>query len=172
MITPPRYQKAQWDDVPQAIKTLIEVGWKDPATRKGIYIHGAVGAGKTHIAYGIAKYVQDDMRKRVTVWNSAELMNFIRESYDDKQKRWEVEELMDDKGLLIIDDIGSERVTEWTLEQFYLLVNKKYNEMMPVIFTSNYNVSDLSERIGERVASRVVEMCDVIELSGSDRRLG
>lgn len=164
---PLRFENATFDQVPQSIKEKVEA-MKE--TRKGLFIHGSVGSGKTHIGYAIAKYVYETKRTYVKVWNSAELMDAIRRGYD-KPFDETFEELMKFRGLLFIDDVGSEKLSEWVAERFYLLVNKKYNDMVPVLFTSNFNVEKLAERIGERVASRLVEMCHIVELTGEDRRL-
>ena len=163
---PLRFKDASWDDVPGKIQKCVE---EMKETRKGLFIHGGVGTGKTHIAYAIAKKVYGD-RTQVEFWNSAELMDAIRRGYD-KPFDDTFEDLMKFRGLLILDDVGSEKLTEWVAERFYLLVNKKYNNMVPIIFTSNFSIEELAGRIGERVASRLVEMGHVIELTGEDRRL-
>lgn len=165
---PPRFEKAKWEDVPNVIRETVE---KMAGSRKGLFLHGGVGAGKTHIAYGIAKHVYEENRKLVKVWNSAELMERIRNSFDDQTDRELFNDLLEYKGLLVIDDIGSEKPSPWVTERFYMLVNRKYNDMMPVIFTSNDDIQKVAENLGERTASRIVEMCEVIELSGKDRRL-
>ena len=83
----------------------------------------------------------------------------------------EEEKIMDFKGLLFIDDIGAEKMTEWVAETFYLILNYRYNEMLPTIFTSNLSPSELAERIGDRIVSRIIGSSDVIKLDGEDRRL-
>lgn len=170
MKTPARYIDAKYEDVPEDVRALVK---EIRNTKKGIYLHGAVGTGKTHIAYAIGNKWQSVTQKYVTFWNTTELFNEIKEDFDrhyaDKSRT--LERLMDSDSLLILDDIGSEKPTEWVQEQFYLLINKKYNDMVPVIFTSNYTVAELAARLGKRIASRIVEMCDVKELKGVDRRL-
>lgn len=163
---PARFENATMEDVPESIREKVE-GMKE--TRKGLFIHGGVGTGKTHIAYAIGKHTYGQ-KTYVQVWNSAELMDAIRRGYD-KPFDETFEDLMKFRGLLILDDVGSEKLTEWVAERFYLLVNKKYNQLIPVIFTSNFNIQQLADRIGERVASRIVEMCHIVELTGEDRRL-
>ena len=66
---------------------------------------------------------------------------------------------------------GSEKITEWVLETFYLLINKKYNERIPLVITSNFKLMNLATQLNDRIVSRIVEMCDVVELTGEDRRL-
>ena len=77
----------------------------------------------------------------------------------------------DNKSLLILDDIGVERVSDFVLETLYRVINYRYVNMLPTIFTSNLNIQELADKIGDRSVSRIVEMCGVVELTGSDRRL-
>jgi len=166
---PPRYESATWDDVPENIRNYVE---KMRETRKGIYIHGSVGTGKTHIVYGIVEHLQEIPLKSWFL-NTTELFadmkkDFDRQPYD--KKRWD-DRMMEYRGVLVFDDIGAERPTDYVLEQFYLIINKRYNEMLPIIFTSNHSLGELSEKVGDRIASRIVEMCDVVHLGGDDKRI-
>jgi DNA replication protein DnaC len=84
--------------------------------------------------------------------------------------------------LLVLDDMGSEKTSEWVEETMNLIVNTRYNERRHTIFTSNYEdtpddaVVDgnrdftLKERIGFRIHSRLHEMCDFLEWDGADFR--
>lgn len=170
MNIPARYEKAAWADVPKAIQEKVDAVRQ---SRRGLYIHGTVGTGKTHAAYGIYKHIKEDMGLQVRFHNTTELMFDIKRDFDrsvyDKQ-RWD-EKLCDFRGVLILDDIGAERLTDFVAETFYLIVNSRYNEMLPTIFTSNLPIGELAERIGDRTASRIVEMCDIMRLDGDDRRL-
>lgn len=163
---PARYEHASWDDVPKNIQKLVE---NMRESRRGLYIHGDVGTGKTHIAYAI----NDFLKVQTRFHNTTELIfdikrDFDRLSYD--KMRWD-ERLSDHKGMLILDDIGAERMTDYVAEVFYLIINKRYNDMLPIIFTSNLSVGELAERVGDRTASRIIEMCDVVKLEGEDRRI-
>lgn len=168
---PARYEKAEYNDVPEKIRQKFE---KLRETRKGIYIHGSVGTGKTHIAYALKKHWDEkNQYKPAIFWNVTELLqrtkdDFDRVSYD---KRRDVESLKESKSLLIMDDIGTEKASEWVIDQLYMLINKRYNDMLPVVFTSNLSVEELGRTLGDRIASRIVEMCDIVELTGEDRRL-
>lgn len=166
---PPRYKSAIWKHVPSQIQKHVD---RIKETQKGLYIHGSVGTGKTHIAYAIQKHL-DDIKLSSTFHNTTELIfdikrDFDRSTYD--KARWE-ERLKDYKGLLILDDIGAERITDYVAEVFYLIINTRYNKMLPIIFTSNLSLAELSDRVGDRTASRIVEMCDVMHLNGDDKRL-
>lgn len=168
--TPARYTDAKYDDVPADIRALFE---KMRFSRRGIYLHGDVGTGKTHIAYTLADASQEKIRVRSEFWNVTELlreirMDFERNVYDKTRTE---EHLMGYQGLLFLDDVGSEKITEWVAETFYLILNKRYNDILPTVITSNLPIAQLADRIGDRTVSRIVEMCDVVELVGTDRRI-
>ena len=166
---PARYQHTSWDHVPENIQKYVQEIQK---TKRGIYIHGEVGTGKTHIAYAITDWMigQDIWCKFV---NTTELIFDIKKDFGREyldKRNWE-EVLANFKGVLVLDDIGAERVTEYVAEVFYLIMNRRYNEMYPTIFTSNHSLGNLAEKVGDRTASRIIEMCDVVEIKGEDRRI-
>jgi len=167
MKIPPRYEKTSWQDVPKKIQASVE---QIRETRKGIYLHGESGTGKTHIAYAIAKYVEEAMHIKVKIYNSPNLFASIRDAMDGEYRGF-MRDLLEYKGLLIIDDVGAEKPTEWVFEQFYRIINHRYEQKLPIIFTSNLSLESLAEKLDGRIPSRIVEMCEVIELGGADRRL-
>ena len=74
--------------------------------------------------------------------------------------------------MLFVDDLAAAKLTEWTEEVTYRLVNYRYEQCLPGIFTSNVPPAQLRDALGERIASRLVEMCERIVLKGDDRRKG
>lgn len=169
ILKPKRYEHTKWEDVPENIQGYIKDIRK---SRKGLYIHGDVGTGKTHIAYSSYGFLAENGVK-VKFVNTTELIFDIKKDFDrspyDKKRHDEV--LSEFKGVLILDDIGAERITDYVAEVFYFIINKRYNDMLPIIFTSNLTLGELADRIGDRTASRIIEMCDVVELKGEDRRI-
>lgn len=170
---PKRYENAKWEDVPPAIQQAFEAMIKGG---RGFYLHGAVGTGKTHICYALKKHYEVPQSFRyIRLWNVVDLMHEIRSDFDRGQydKRRPEEDLTDpeNRRLLILDDIGAEKATDFVAETLYRIVNHRYVHQLPTIFTSNCTVQELADKIGERSASRIVEMCDIIELTGGDRRL-
>lgn len=175
MKTPERYIGAKWEDVPAAIRASVEMM---QATGKGIYIHGAVGTGKTHIAYAIKHHIEAQPGGWLLFWNVTDLLHEVRADFnrDGNDKRQPDQALVDQsiggtKYLAILDDIGAEKPSEFVSETLYLIINGRYNKMLPTIFTSNCDLGQLAERIGERNASRIAEMCEIVNLTGADRRL-
>ena len=166
---PRRFENTIYKEVPENIKKSFE---SIPETRRGIYIHGGVGTGKTHVAYALFKEA-GERKIACGLYNTTEMFrefrNDIRKSDNEVVGMEEI--LLENRGLVIFDDIGAEKLTDWVSETFYLIINRRYEEMLPTIFTSNLDIAQLAERIGDRTVSRIVEMCDIIKLDGKDRRL-
>src|ERR671916_217508 len=100
-----------------------------------------------------------------------ELLDNLREAYNKPGRN--LDEWMDavqNADFLILDDLGSERVTDWVRERIFVIVNHRYRESLPTIFTSNIGPKDLAQQLGERTASRIIAMCDWIALEGEDYR--
>lgn len=168
---PPRFKAAKWSDVPKDVQKHIEAIREH---RKGLYLHGDCGTGKTHLVWGISQKFAE-MAVRHTIINSTNLLADIREDFDKRKaySEWEttLDKLSAFKGVIIIDDLGAEKHSEWVAETFYHTINKKYEAKHPMIFTSNYTLDEIADRIGDRVASRIFEMTKVVHLKGEDRRL-
>jgi DNA replication protein DnaC len=167
MKIPERYKDAKLEDVPERVKSAFNETIKN---QKGLYIYGGVGTGKTHIAYAIQKRWYE-LGQLSLFWNMTELIDEIRSDFNRTEKEFIGESVLNYQKLLFLDDIGAEKPTEWVEEKIYLIVNKRYNDMLPTIFTSNLGINELSDRVGDRIASRIVEMCEIINLEGEDRRL-
>ena len=168
---PQRYIDAKWEDVPEKIRTLFET---IKETRRGMYIYGDVGTGKTHIAYAMKnRWDNPEAGRWAQFWNTTELLREIRKDFDRNpyEKSHADSEIMRFGGLLFLDDVGSEKISDWVAETFYTIINRRYMDMLSTIITSNLPVAALADRIGDRTASRIVEMCEVVELVGSDRRI-
>jgi len=82
-----------------------------------------------------------------------------------------VNEILGDCRLLFLDDLGAEKVTDWALETLFTLINDRYERMLPTVYTSNLDPRQLSENLGDRIASRIVGSCVLINLGSEDRRV-
>ena len=169
---PSRYQKAEYEDVPEKIReTFRKMVKKDG---RGLFIHGEVGVGKTHISIALKKKWDSVYPTRPAhFWTTPELLQDIRDDFDrdNYDKRRNVAKLIESQAPVFLDDLGSEQPTGWVLEQLYLLINGRYLEEKPLVITSNLSVEQIGQTLGDRIASRIVEMCEVVELSGKDRRM-
>lgn len=134
---------------------------EDKSKHFGLYCAACTGAGKTHLATAILKGVILKGYSGVYC-NVPHLLEMLRElmfdraTYDDRGflARYESADL------LVLDDLGSETVTGWVQDRLYLLVNRRYEEMGRTIATTNCDDTTLRERVGERVESRLLEMCN------------
>jgi len=73
--------------------------------------------------------------------------------------------------VLFLDDLGAEKMTDFVRQSLYAIINYREQHELPTIITSNYNLSNISGKIDDRIASRIAGMCEVIEIKGNDRRL-
>ena len=169
---PARFQNSAYLDASKEIRNKFEQMRK---TRKGLYIWGGVGTGKTHLIYALSQIPTDDWKGlEVMIFNTTDMLRQIKSQFDHPAENYYDDlfaQILQFKELLILDDLGSEKLTEWVQETFYMIINKRYEEMLPMIFTSNLKISELAGRIGERIVSRIIESCEVVELKGEDRRL-
>ncbi|MFJ8107965.1 ATP-binding protein [Streptomyces sp. NPDC096132] len=174
---PARYQAAVADHpaVTGWVRAIAEAGRPGPEGAPGIaqgrslLIVGTTGTGKTHQAYGaIRSLLLAGVRLRWKATTAADLYAELRPRPGHDGER----ELMDLARcpLLIIDDLGAAKNSEWTEEITMRLINRRYNEMLPTLITTNLGMVDLRQHIGDRVASRLTEMSDKVILDGPDRR--
>jgi DNA replication protein DnaC len=104
----------------------------------------------------------------VGVWRVSSLLDALRpNSGQDSDKLIEIAQRVP---ILMLDDLGAEKVTEWTLERLTLILDERYVEMRPTLITSNVPLHKLRLHVGDRIESRVAEMCEKVALTGPDRR--
>lgn len=123
----------------------------------GLIISGDIGQGKTHLACAIANKLIEDGQV-VLIGRVSFLMNFIKDTFTDKGiKDKEIIDLYSTIDMLIIDDLGTEKVTKWELEQLYKIVQNRYENKLPIVVTTRFNKNDLKERLGENNDIKLVE---------------
>lgn len=137
--------------------------------KQGLYIYGECGTGKTHSAYSI--YRNFKLNKiNCRIENTVELLRLFKKDFSDKYEN-NFETFLYYDGVLIIDDIGAERNSEFVDETLYHLINTRYEKLLPTFFTSNLSPKELAEKNGDRLVSRIIGMCNVVKLEGKDRRI-
>lgn len=136
----------------------------------GIYLFGSKGTGKSRLTACMGNEL---MRNYYTVLytNFAEISRGILQN--DK-----FIERLNDIDFLFIDDFGTEKVTKgnedmWLQEKVFEVINKRYIENKPIIFTSNYSLKELiaDRGMADKTVDRIMEMCEVMRLDGTSYRL-
>jgi DNA replication protein DnaC len=183
---PKRYQHctianftAYNESLEKAVRDAKAVAEAYPASAKGLFLEGQPGVGKTHLAVAILRQVVEQTSARGLFYDTRDLLRVIRSTYDPSIRTTELDVLRPvmQADLLVLDDLGAEKTSEWVEETMNLIVNTRYNERKLTIFTSNYadipddtDPNSLLFRIGHRMRSRLHEMCEFVKMDGADYR--
>jgi DNA replication protein DnaC len=164
---PRRFRNAEADH-PAVIAWIAQV-LEDPDDAPSLLISGRVGTGKTHQAYGALRAVAPALHGRD--WIAAtypDLLTSLRPRPGGEPER-RVDHYRQ-ASVLLLDDLGIAKASEWVEETTYALIDGRYIDMMPSIFTTNLTIGELRGAIGDRIASRLAESCTRVVLEGPDRR--
>ena len=179
---PRRYQGVSFDRPPvsdigrtapdqiQSVRRYVRDIEQNLESGRGLWIQGDVGTGKTTLAMLVSKSALDAGRS-VAIYSLPRLLNLLREAMDSQEGKLDFLDRLTAVDLLHIDDLGAENRTDWVLEQLYSIVNARYEAERAIVATTNLMPDELSERLGPRTVSRLVEICgDLIPLFGDDKR--
>jgi len=141
------------------------------ADNRGLLLIGPCGVGKTHLAIGILKEL---LRQGHTglYFNIIGLLDAIKASYDPEVKATQGINLEVDLNvdILIIDDLGAEKMSAWVADRLYAIINQRYERNRTLILTTNLDYARLADRVGQRIMSRIYEMCFLHPCKGEDYR--
>jgi DNA replication protein DnaC len=150
-----------------------------PIVDKGLILYGPHGVGKTHLAVGMLKAAIRTKGARGYFFETRELLRLVRDTYNRSVEETEMGVLAPvlHADLLVLDDLGAERTSEWVQETLGLVVNTRYNARRPTVFTSNLvdskdatDPQTFAYQLGARTRSRLIEMCEWVEMRGPDAR--
>jgi DNA replication protein DnaC len=174
--TPYRYQHAE--AVHPEVTAWADRAMADPRTAGILLLTGPFGTGKTHQAYGALRRIAEagPDRFELIALTAPDMYALLRPGGSDRGPEAELKRLMRIP-LLLLDDLGTEKISEFTEEATYRLLNERYNECRPMIITSNLparaeKAPDLVDQLGERITSRLGQMTTVVPMDGADRRRG
>jgi DNA replication protein DnaC len=163
----------------------------DPRDGTGLLIIGKIGTGKTHLAVGIIKELILNKGVPCLFYDYRELLKQIQNSYNTTVQTTELDVLRPvfETEVLVLDELGAVKPTEWVWDTVSLILNTRYNDNRTTIITTNFEdqpaagtngavsiaraaarTETLGDRIGERMRSRLHEMCRLVKMEGEDFR--
>ena len=161
-----------------ALEFSMEVAMRYPNVGEGLLLTGPVGVGKTHLAVSILKGLAE---RGVTClfYEFGSLLKEIQDSFNPNTKTSELSVLRPvlDADVLVLDELGASKPTDWVRDTMAHIINSRYNDRRLTIFTTNYpdekktdKDETLEDRIGVRLRSRLYEMCRTVKMTGEDYR--
>ncbi|HEY0171639.1 MAG TPA: ATP-binding protein [Pyrinomonadaceae bacterium] len=161
-----------------AFKQAFTLVREFPSAERGLLFAGPVGVGKTHLAVSILRgLIEKGASCLFCEYGS--LLKEIQDSFNPVSRMSEGDVLapVHAAEILVLDEFGASRPTDWVLETMTRVIGKRYNDKKLTIFTTNYlderrdiHEETLQDRIGTRLRSRLYEMCRTVVLDGEDYR--
>ena len=145
--------------------------------KNGLIITGKSGVGKTHLATAILNQLTEkDML--VLMGRLILLLDVIKDTFKDfSSKEKDIIELYSKVDMLIIDDLGTERISSWALEKLYTIIENRNENKLPIIVTTRFNKESLLDRfyqsedeeLSEAIIQKLYQFCYGIELKKYDQ---
>lgn len=145
----------------------------------GLIITGMSGQGKTHLASAIANKLIEQ-NKIVLMGRLTTLLDMIKETFRDNTKSEnELIELYSNVDLIIIDDLGTEKISNWVLEKLYTIIQNRCEKGLPIVITTRFNKKGLIERfeksqdkdLANATIEKLYQMCYGITLKSAKKEL-
>lgn len=165
------FKTARINDLEEKLqKTIKDNFYKlndEPMFKKGLFLFGKTGRGKTHTLYAIYNGLHGDRCSQVNVWQN--ILYEMKESFGNNSLKDTMVNITDNR-FIFLDDVGVEKDSEWSHEMFYMLINNIYTKNKTLFITTNLSLKEFQERYGDRIIDRLTEICDFYEMTGINQR--
>ena len=187
-----KWNEIKWGEAnlifpPRIVKTLtsleseIKVFEKDVKMNSGLYLYGNAGTGKTIYAAAVLMELKRwsfmsyhfDYIKGCFI-SVAKLLEDIRACFSNQSEKQaqDIIKMYSDTDILIMDDLGCQKASDWVLSTLLLIINNRYENFKTTIFTANSDLNDLARLFGDdRIPSRISEMCQIKHFINKDYRV-
>jgi DNA replication protein DnaC len=157
---------------------------KLPKQLRGIGLTGAPGVGKTHLMAALARSLTLELGVAVRFADFSQLLWDLKAGFQAGRGEADLVAPLATVDVLLIDELGKGRASEWEISILDSIISARYNRGLTTFFSTNYPMAGkvkvarstselketLSDRVGDRIASRLSAMCDVFEVDGADQR--
>lgn len=135
-----------------------------------LLLTGEVGRGKTFLSTAIGN-VAVEAQRTVVYFTFSEFLDLLRlQKFEDEEKYREGLQRLLDADLIILDDLGAEKVTEFVGQELFNIINHRMNRSSPMIVSTNLTTREIDDAYGPRIASRLLHGFEVVEMRGDDIR--
>jgi primosomal protein DnaI len=143
---------------------------------KGLYLHGSFGSGKTFLIQALFHELKEEKHAKIEVAYFPELLRTLKDDWEVYAHKMDVLQTVD---LLLLDDIGAEKVTEWGRDEVLgTILQFRMDHHLPTFFTSNMNLKELEKHLAgnvdmvksRRIIERIKELAYPMELISENRR--
>lgn len=163
-----RFDNADMADKHMAMaKKYAENFIKCGTAEGGILLYGGVGTGKTYATACICNELMEN-GKTVLVMNLGLYLIKIQREWAEAEN--DVLNYVKTCDLLVIDDLGVEKVSPFVLEKVFTLIDTRYRSEKPMLITSNLSLNDINKTFGDRIADRIAGSCLEYEVKGESKR--
>lgn len=180
---PERFREASLADLGYMTKPIIdgleEMFSEENKGTVGMIFVGPAGSGKTHAAFAVMNWLSERNPEALSFMSSySQVVQSLRQefnsgAYDDLGSVWD--KLVDESGMnsymLFLDDFLALKPTDFEIDKMTMVIDKRVNEFLPFLLTTNVPLDKFKDVFGERLASRLIGYCEIIEFEERDVRV-